>query len=300
MDNFALALAGLSALLVFLMGYLFLVPKSKRGFNPDNEDIQAENAQLRFFTHMANEMMLALPSHKAKTKTSQRDIKTEALLIKAGNPWKVTVSEFKTLKITGLIFGFIIGVPLGLLVHSQQESVPVVAVIAIATLLGFNTPTSKMKGIAAKRDLEFKRQLPEALDLITISLSGGSSFTRALGSSLKSMQPGVVHDELELVYKDISAGVTTNDALERFAQRAPSDSVKTFAKSVQSAIKSNAPLAEILNSRAKASREEFFAYVNQKVAQLESKIWMILSPTMLPALMIITVAPSGSQLMSSL
>lgn len=298
--DITIALGALIAITTFLLGYIILIPKSNKGFNPSNEEYLQQNDNFRRFSYIANELMLAMPASQNTMKRPKRDLKTESLLIRAGNPWSVTVSEFKVLKWTGAFIGLILGIPISLLIHSQSESIPIIAIIALSILLGFNTPTSKMKDLAAKRDLEFKRQLPEALDLISISLAGGMSFPRALAVSIPSMQRGIVRTEFELVSNDIAAGSTTEAALEKFALRAPNDSVKTFARAVQSAIKTNAPLAEILNSRAKASREEFFAYINQKVAQLESKIWMILSPTMLPALLIITVLPSGAQLMNAI
>lgn len=298
--DITIALGALIAITTFLLGYIILIPKSNKRFNPSNEEYLQQNDNFRRFSYIANELMLAMPATQNTMKRPKRDLKTESLLIRAGNPWSVTVSEFKVLKWTGAFIGLILGIPISLLIHSQSESIPIIAIIALSILLGFNTPTSKMKDLAAKRDLEFKRQLPEALDLISISLAGGMSFPRALAVSIPSMQRGIVRTEFELVSNDIAAGSTTEAALEKFALRAPNDSVKTFARAVQSAIKTNAPLAEILNSRAKASREEFFAYINQKVAQLESKIWMILSPTMLPALLIITVLPSGAQLMNAI
>ena len=293
MTTLPIALGGLVALLVFMVGYTFLVPKTSRGFSPDNKKEQEDNKGLKFFVGLTNEIMLALPETNKPMKKPKRDAAIESLLVRSGNPWNVTVSEFKLLKWVGLFLGFVIGLVVGIPV-GLMTPVPSFVVIALCAFTGFYIPTSKHKDLAARRDQEFKRQLPEALDLIHIALSGGSSFQRAIDASIPSMQQGIVRTEFERISRDINSGATMERALDRFAERAPSDSVKTFARSVQSAIKTNAPLAEILAARAKASREEFFAYIHQKVAQLESKIWMILSPTMLPALMIITILPSST------
>lgn len=298
-ETLIFALAGLSALLIFLIGYTFFIPKSNKGFAPDNKEMQKEDSTLRTFTLLTNELMLAMPAVERETKKPKKDVVTENLLIKAGNPWGLTVSEFKTMKMSmmfyGLIIGFVIGIPLSL-----SAPIPSPVTAGLVALLMFNYPSSKYKDLAKTRDLEFKRQLPEALDLIHIALSGGMSFARAIESSIPSMQDGIVKDEFKNISRDVNSGATMHDALDKFADRAPNDSIKTFARSVQAAIKTNAPMAEILESRAKASREDFFSFIHQKVAQLESKIWMILSPTMLPALMIITVLPSGSVMMEAL
>lgn len=299
MDTLSVAIAGIVALLFFVVGYTFFVPKSTRGFAPDNKEVQKEDSTLRMFTVLTNELMLAMPAFEREPKKPKKDVAVENLLIKAGNPWGLTVSEFKTLKLAGLfygvIFGFAIGIPLSL-----YAPVPSWATAGLVGLLVYNLPSSKYKDLAKSRELEFKRLLPEALDLIHIALSGGMSLPRAMESAIPSMKDSIVKEEFKKIVRDVNAGETMHNALDKFASRAPNDSIKTFARSLQSAIKTNAPMAEILESRAKASREEFFAFVHQRVAQLESKIWMILSPSMLPALMIITILPSGSIMMNAL
>lgn len=293
--------AGLLSLFVFLVGYAIFIPKNKKGFALSNEKQLEENSSLKFFVGLTNDLMKALPASNAVTKEkgTKTDKRVEELLIKSGNPWGITVAEFKTLKIVGAVVGFTVGWILGFGI-AMYAPIPPVVVALLATFYGFYTTEGKHKDIAKKRDLEFKRQLPEALDLISITLSGGNSFAKALEVSIPSMQEGVVRSEFEKVAKDISSGSTLEAALEKMAYRSPNDTVKTFVRSVQTATKTNAPLAEILDSRAKASREEFFSYIHQKVAQLESKIWMILSPTMLPALLIIVLAPSITVLMGAM
>lgn len=302
MDNtLVIAFAGLLALFVFLVGYALIIPKNTKGFNPNNDKQLEENSSLKFFVGLTNDLMKALPANSSgrKDNSSKSDKRVEELLIKSGNPWGITVTEFKTLKIVGALVGFVLGWFFGLAL-AVYAPIPPIVVVLLATFYGYYATEGKHKDTAKKRDLEFKRQLPEALDLISITLSGGSSFPRALEVSIPSMQPGIVRSEFERVSKDINSGSTLDNALEKMAYRAPNDTVKTFVRSVQAATKTNAPLAEILDSRARASREEFFSYIHQKVAQLESKIWMILSPTMLPALMIIVIMPSSMILMNSL
>ena len=153
-------------------------------------------------------------------------------------------------------------------------------------------PFIKHTGLAKSRDIEFRRQLPEALDLITISLSGGLTFAQAVREVIPTMKPGILKGEFINMVKIMDAGGTLREALDEFAARAPNDGILTFVRSVQSATEVNASLSEILESRAKASRQEFFALVHEKTAQLESMMWTRLAPTLLPAVLIISVAPS--------
>lgn len=133
-----------------------------------------------------------------------------------------------------------------------------------------------------------------------ISLSGGSTFTTAMRESIPNMQPGVLLDEFRKIVKSIDAGATLNQALQNFADRAPNDSITTFIKAVQEATELNVPLIDTLQSRAEASRREFFTLIQQKTATLESKMMAILAPTLVPALLICVLAPAAFSLMESL
>lgn len=46
MDTLSVAIAGIVALLFFVVGYTFFVPKSTRGFAPDNKEVQKEDLRL--------------------------------------------------------------------------------------------------------------------------------------------------------------------------------------------------------------------------------------------------------------
>lgn len=199
MDTLSVAIAGIVALLFFVVGYTFFVPKSTRGFAPDNKEVQKEDSTLRMFTVLTNELMLAMPAFEREPKKPKKDVAVENLLIKAGNPWGLTVSEFKTLKLAGLfygvIFGFAIGIPLSL-----YAPVPSWVTAGLVGLLVYNLPSSKYKDLAKSRELEFKRLLPEALDLIHIALSGGMSLPRAMESAIPSMKIVLLKKSLKKLY----------------------------------------------------------------------------------------------------
>ena len=140
--DITIALGALIAITTFLLGYIILIPKSNKGFNPSNDDYLQQNDNFRRFSYIANELMLAMPASQKTMKRPKRDLKTESLLIRAGNPWGVTVSEFKVLKWTGAFIGLILGIPLGILVHSQVDSIPIFAIIALSCLL-YTSPSPR-------------------------------------------------------------------------------------------------------------------------------------------------------------
>lgn len=301
MENPAISIALLVAAIGALIMYALLVPKSDRKFQPDNEEEMARNPLLRVSVALGNDIYGAVPKAllPAQTGEPKPNARIESLLIRSGNPWGFRASEFVSFQYICGVIGFIAAWPVWFIL-SQFFSIGWYVVVPILTLLLWYFPRSKYTEFAKFRDLEFKRQLPEALDLMIISLSGGRTFPQSVREIIPNMQDGVLKVEFEHMMRQLDTGKTLNDTLEDFSQRAPNESIATFVRSVQSASEVNAPLIETLEARAAASRQEFFAMVHQKTAQLESKIWMILSPTLIPAVMVVAVAPSVQSMMQSM
>lgn len=294
MDNtFNIAL--LAGLLCFLLLYAFVIPKgTPRRFRPSSPGSASNNQALRFFSELESDIYAALPAgliknDKAKVGENQ---KIAALLRRAGNPWKITPQEFRSFQFIAAFIGFLIALPLAFLILQPMAGIPWYATVVAITIFSFFIPIIKHLEMAKDRDVRFRRELPEALDLMTISLAGGATFDKSLKDVLPIMKDGIVKSEFASMVKMLNSGSTTHQALEEFATRAPTDGVLTFVRSVQNALEVNAPMTEILQMRAEASRDEFFALVEQKAAQLESVMWASLVPTLLPALILIAIAPS--------
>lgn len=292
-------IGALMALLAALIVYAIFVPKSSRRFSPSDDRGVSKSPILKLVATLGDDIYASLPASFDNRPVKKNNHRIESLIVRSGNPWNLTAEEFVAFRFVSAFLGFLVAWPVWLLVYQLKE-VPWFLIVPLVVLFAYNIPTSKYKDQAKKRDLEFKRQLPEALDLMTISISGGTTFANALRDVVPTMQDGILKIEFINITRVLDAGGTLKEALDQFAERAPNDGVMTFIRSVQSATEVNAPLAEILESRAQASREEFFALIHQKTAQLESKIWMILSPTLIPAVIIIAVAPSVSTMISSM
>jgi len=300
MENPSVMIGLLAAAIGMLIMYIIFIPKSDRKFTPDNEEEMARNPVLRAAVALGNDIYGAVPRALLPAqKLDKPNPRIESLLVRSGNPWGFKANEFLSFQYICGVIGFIAAWPIWLIL-SQFLNVGWYVVVPALSLLLWYFPRSKYTEFAKYRDLEFKRQLPEALDLMIISLSGGRTFPQSVREIIPNMQDGILKAEFQHMMNQLDTGRTLNDVLEEFSQRAPNESISTFVRSVQSAAEVNAPLIETLEARAAASRQEFFAMVHQKTAQLESKIWMILSPTLIPAVMIVAVAPSVQSMMSSM
>lgn len=294
-------IATLLTLAVFLFFYIIVVPKNGNQFTQG--DYTDSDKSVKAASFIGNEFFSILPAGLVKERKivgMGRMSKVESLFQRSANPWKLRVHDFAFFKIVFAALGGILGAIAGLLVGVLIPWIPWFVVAFGGIFLGWIYPGSTYSGAAKKRDLEFKRQLPEALDLIVISLGGGATFITAVRESLENMQPGILRDEFREIVKTVDAGASLNVALGNFASRAPNDSITTFVKAVQEATELNVPIIEVLQSRSDASRKDFFALIHGKTATLSSRMMVVLTPTLIPAILICVLAPAAFSLLGSL
>ena len=296
------ALAILSGLLIFVLAYAVFVPKRTGRFAPDNEDETSGNAALRALTVLSSEIYSALPSgtRSAQTKNQRNLIQIDDLLVRSGNPWGLKAEEYVFIRyITGLI-GAVAGAAIWFTVYSFSIVLPWYALVAGFALVGFLYPGINHREKAAERDLDFKRNLPEALDLIIISVSAGRTFNQALREAIPHLQDSYLKTELSTVVRSVDSGRPMKEALDSFAARAPSTSIVTFTRSLQEATELNVSLEGTLRSRSDESRAELFSMIRERTAALPVKMTAVLTPTLSFALMIILLAPFVTSLMAIL
>lgn len=280
--------------------YYFLVPKNETNIS-NNSAEESSNPLLKAINVIGNDLYKSLPAGFLK---EQRGVKKkypreESLITRSGNPWNLTAQEFVTMRYVAGFLGFLASWVVFFAVNTAI-AIPWWVIVPLTTIFAALIPQIKYTEQAKNRDLEFKRQLPEALDLLIISLSSGRTFSHALREIIPNMQDSVLKEEFRNIVKNLDSGYTLKESLDDFATRAPNEGIETFVRSVQSATEVNAPLVETLESRAEASRQEFFDIIHQKTAQLESKIFLILTPLIMPAVMLIAIAPSISSMLQTL
>jgi len=299
MDN-PIVIATLLTLALFLFFYILVVPKNNKQYTQG--DYSDASGAVKTANFLGNEVYSILPAGLVKERRglAGRQTKVEALFQKSANPWKLRVHDFVFFKFVFAFLGAILGSIAGILLQIVMPYVPWFLVGVGGIFLGWIYPGSTYSAAAKKRDVDFKRQLPEALDLIIISLSGGATFITAIRESLENMQPGILRDEFREIVKTVDAGASLNVALNNFASRAPNDSITTFVKAVQEATELNVPIIDVLQSRADASRKEFFALIHAKTATLSSRMMMVLTPTLIPAILICVLAPAAFSLLGSI
>lgn len=299
MNNILIVTIGIVAVFSFLF-LLILSPKKSTKFKLSSDE-ELDSVLKKVVSLIGGDVISFAENTKFKPKT--RDEKLEELINSCGNPWNVSVYEFQVIRLTLAVAMAIVGAIIGIILITTGFAFfgigPIIA-IAIFSYLGYLYPNSYYEGIKKNRDLEFKKNFPEAIDyLLMIIGGGGDTLPVAFEVCLDYLDEGVVKEEFTKIVSDLHTGQTMESALNNFASRVPSESIKAFSKALNNANRLSVSVVDILSSRSDTSRKELELEIEKRISTLDTKVMMVLSPTAMLSIMIVALAPSVQTLLNA-
>ncbi len=179
----------------------------------------------------------------------------------AGEPLGLSPDEF-----VGLLFASIVLSSLSALGFSQIGDLGL-GVVLLGILLGFILPLLWLRDRADLRMRSINRGLPQALDLIVLSMGAGLDFIGAVRHVVEkwSDKRDPLCEELSRFLHELGLGKTRREALEDFAYRAPTGLVRAFVSNAILAEQRGTPLVETLHIQAEVARTRRFQMA-EKVA----------------------------------
>ena len=299
MNNIIILTIGIVAIFGFLF-LLILSPKKTTNFKLSDDD-ELDSVLKKVVTLIGGDVLAFSENIRFKPKT--RDDKLEELIHSCGNPWKVSLFEFQVIKLSLAVALGIVGAILGILLVVSDFAfwgISPIASIALFAYLGYLYPNSYYEGVKKSRDLEFKKNFPEAIDYLLMILGGGGyTLPVAFEMTLEYLEEGAVKDEFTKIVSDLHTGQTMESALNNFASRVPSESIKAFSKALNNANKLSVSVVEILAARSDASRKELELEIEKRISTLDTKVMLVLSPTAMVSIMIVALAPSVQILLNA-
>lgn len=291
-----LLITGIILLLVVLLKAPTKVHKKYKVSRGNNLDTNLENILMMF----GDDVSSLLPKDYVQRELKNKN--TYNLIISSGNPWKVTIHEFILLKFLLMSVGIIAGILLGMFLFLTTQNIMLAIPVAVAApFLGFNYPNNVYDATTKQRQSSFKADLPEAIDYLTMALSGGGySLPTAFEKTLDYLPDNVVREEFQIIVNDLRSGKTMETALNDFANRVPSEGIRSFAKALNNANKLSVSMIDILKARSYASRKELQLEIEKRVATLPTRVMLVLSPTAAFAVILVAVMPSIVAIMNML
>jgi len=214
----------------------------------------------------------------------------------AGNPPGWDVDRVIAFKVLGLFAGLLLGIALGALVGGL---LPTVAIAAGITLLGFYLPNIVLYQSAYNRSDQIRKDLPDALDLLTISVEAGLAFDAAVSQVARNTD-GPLADEFFRVLQEMQIGMGRTDAMRALGDRTDVEELQGFVTSMVQADAFGIPIANVLRVQAKEMRIKRSQRAEEQAQKVPVKILFPLIFCILPALFVVVLGPAAINIYQSI
>lgn len=142
-----------------------------------------------------------------------------------------------------------------------------------------------------RREAEIRRQLPESLDLLAVSVSAGLGLQAAL-ANVSEHGSGPLALEWRRVLGDVRLGTPLVESLSNFATRVDIAEVRHFVASVVLAVELGASLGPVLRAQAEHARNQRHLRISEAAHTIPVKVLFPLVLCLLPALLMVVVGPA--------
>ena len=173
----------------------------------------------------------------------------------------------------------------------------IVAVIA-ATAIGWLGPNLYLYQKVYDRSKRMQRDLPDAIDLMTISVESGLAFDAAVQQVARNTE-GPLADEFSRVLREMQIGQGRAAALRGLAERTEVDDVKSFVTSMVQADSFGIPIANVLRIQSAEIRTKRRQRAEEQAQKVPVKITVPLIFCILPCLFIAVMGPAAIHIMDS-
>jgi tight adherence protein C len=205
-----------------------------------------------------------------------------------GAPFGLDPSGLQTLRIAGAAAFGTLGVALGMLIGS---GVALVVALVVGAAIGFYLPVVWLDQLVRQRRAELESALPNALDVVAISMEAGLGLDRAL-EQLVRHQEGPLTLLVARALREIELGRPRAEALEEMAQATGVEDFVALVRSIIHAERSGVPIARTIAAHSAQMRVKRRLRIRADAARASLKILLPTVGCVFPTLWLILLGPA--------
>ena len=284
---------GLAVILVFLG---LAIPSQP---NPVQARLQAYGTRPRSLAEMELSMPFAerviLPMVRGVSSfisrfAPQRNVEEiKRKLDLAGNPNNWTASDFLGVRGLGaIVTAIIVLVPMFIL---RVQAMQILLFVGISGILGFYLPLLWLNSKIRTRKHDIQKALPDALDLLTISVEAGLGFDAAM-VKVAEKSDNELSRAFARVNAEIRVGKIRREALRDMAHRSDVPDVSNFIAAVIQADQLGVSMAKVLRIQSEQMRIKRRQRAEEQAAQAPVKMMFPLVFLIFPSILIVLLGPA--------
>ncbi|MEJ7833482.1 MAG: type II secretion system F family protein [Nocardioides sp.] len=214
----------------------------------------------------------------------------------AGNPRDWTVDRVVSAKVIGAVSLAAVGLAFSL-VFGMPITIKILMLLG-GLVLGFFVPDLYLYQRTHDRSERMQRELPDAIDLLTISVESGLGFDAAVQQVARNTD-GPLSEEFSRLLREMQIGQGRGAALRALADRSNVADVRSFVSAMVQADAFGIPIAQVLRIQSKEMRVKRRQRAETKAQQVPVKITVPLIFCILPCLFMAVMGPAVISVLDS-
>jgi tight adherence protein C len=294
-----LAFFGVVMALVTAGGYFFLLRPAPEGPPAETSVVLRAtepelNSPMAVLLEMFRELGEMIPGAARDAGALQKQ------LTAAGYRSGFTVPVFGGLRCAGAL---LLALVTGWTVFVVQESaVAAILPAAMAVAFGYTLPDRILRSLIKARMGRIRRSLPDALDLIVLSLEAGQSLDQALLDASFELKrtAAELSSELAVAHMELRAGTSRAQALRNLAARNPEPEVRKLTNLLIQSDRFGTSLGPALRVHAKYLRLRFKQQAEEAARKISVKLLFPIFFLIFPSMLMVTAGPAVLQIFTQL
>jgi tight adherence protein C len=187
------------------------------------------------------------------------------------------------LGVGGLVFGLVLG----------STATPKYALFVAIALGGMGAllPGMYLNSRVRRRQTDVSAELPDALDLLSVSVEAGLGFDGAVQKLTEHMD-GPLIEEFELALGEIRIGEGRQEALKKMSERSASSEMASFVRAIIQADQLGISLGRILKVQAGDTRLKRQLLAEEKAMKAPIKMLFPTVAFIFPAMFLVVLGPA--------
>ena len=218
-------------------------------------------------------------------------------LLIAGVSAKVGPEEFVVFQGVGCGAGVLFG-----LLAAQAggyHGFGLVRMVAITAAMGVFAPVAWLRRKQDERQGAIRRDLPDVLDLLAISVEAGIGFEGAVEVVTRHFD-GPLAAEFARTLQEMELGLPRREALQNLKRRTEVPDLSNFVLAMTQADALGMPMGRVLKTQAAEMRLKRRQWARERAGKLPVKILLPLTVFILPALFVVILGPAAMSIAHNL
>jgi tight adherence protein C len=205
----------------------------------------------------------------------------------ANYPLRLGAREFYGIRVVFIAFGVVLAYML-----LQRGNPPLNYIMAPVTLLVmYQLPRSWLRSLVRRRQDQIRRNLPDALDMLSVCADAGLGFDQSLQRVSENWKTPLGL-ELARVVKEMNLGSSRAQAMRAMANRLDIVELSSFVSVILQSDQLGMSIADVLHAQANQMRIERRHWAQEQARKIPVKMLFPMVFLILPALFLIILGPA--------